>query len=104
MSGGNREVSLERVLVPQAPVLVAGFREVLWLTGVVGLGVTIWLQQRRAHQLDLDRKLWKTRALQLKGQVESNEDVEVTVEFLPAQTKITYGKYRQDEPATVDRP
>src|SRR5246127_4852039 len=32
MSGGNREVSLERVLVPQAPVLVAGFREVLWLS------------------------------------------------------------------------
>src|SRR6516165_3857143 len=32
MSGGNRELSPRRVLVPQAPVLVAGFREVLWLT------------------------------------------------------------------------
>jgi len=32
MSGGNRELSPPRVLVPQAPVLVAGFREVLWLT------------------------------------------------------------------------
>src|SRR5437899_5866185 len=32
MSGGNREVSPQRVLVPQAPVLVAGFREVLWLS------------------------------------------------------------------------
>ena len=32
MSGGNREVSTQRVLVPQAPVLVAGFREVLWLS------------------------------------------------------------------------
>src|SRR5215468_11477 len=32
MSDGNREVSLKRVLVPQAPVLVAGFREVLWLS------------------------------------------------------------------------
>src|SRR5439155_23835547 len=32
MSGGNCQVSLERVLVPQGPVLVAGFREVLWLS------------------------------------------------------------------------
>jgi len=32
MSGGNRELSPPQVLVPQAPVLVAGFREVLWLT------------------------------------------------------------------------
>src|ERR1700758_5277217 len=32
MSGGNRELSPARVLVPQAPVLVAGFSEVLWLT------------------------------------------------------------------------
>ena len=32
MSGGNRELSPRQVLVPQAPVLVAGFREVLWLT------------------------------------------------------------------------
>src|SRR6516164_11075478 len=32
MSGGNRELAPRRVLVPQAPVLVAGFREVLWLT------------------------------------------------------------------------
>ena len=32
MSGDNRDVSLQRVLVPQAPVLVAGFREVLWLS------------------------------------------------------------------------
>src|SRR6516165_7245809 len=32
MSGRNREFSPPRVLVPQAPVLVAGFREVLWLT------------------------------------------------------------------------
>src|SRR6516165_9527397 len=32
MSGGNCELSPPRVLVPQAPVLVAGFREVLWLT------------------------------------------------------------------------
>jgi ATP-dependent DNA helicase DinG len=32
MSGGNRELSPRRVLVPRAPVLVAGFREVLWLT------------------------------------------------------------------------
>jgi ATP-dependent DNA helicase DinG len=32
MSGGNREFSPPRVLVPQAPVLVAGFREALWLT------------------------------------------------------------------------
>ena len=32
MSGGNRELSPPRVLVPQAPVLVAGFREVVWLT------------------------------------------------------------------------
>src|SRR6516165_5334779 len=32
MSGGNRELSPRRVLVPQAPVLVAGFREVLWLS------------------------------------------------------------------------
>ena len=32
MSGGNRELSPRRVLVPQAPVLVAGSREVLWLT------------------------------------------------------------------------
>ena len=32
MSGGNRQLETERVLVPQAPVLVAGFREVLWLS------------------------------------------------------------------------
>jgi len=32
MSGGNREFSPPRVLVPQAPVVVAGFREVLWLS------------------------------------------------------------------------
>src|SRR5437763_88862 len=32
MSGGNREHATARVLVPQAPVLVAGFREVLWLS------------------------------------------------------------------------
>ena len=32
MSGGNRELTSARVLVPQAPVLVAGFREVLWLS------------------------------------------------------------------------
>ena len=32
MSGANREVSPPRVLVPQAPVVVAGFREVVWLT------------------------------------------------------------------------
>jgi len=32
MSGGNREPSPLRVLVPQAPLLVAGFREVLWLS------------------------------------------------------------------------
>src|SRR5271168_2983445 len=32
MSGGNRELTPARVLVPQAPVLVAGFREVLWLS------------------------------------------------------------------------
>jgi ATP-dependent DNA helicase DinG len=32
MSAGYSEVSPPRVLVPQAPVLVAGFREVLWLT------------------------------------------------------------------------
>src|ERR1700736_2631903 len=32
MSGGYREFAPQRVLVPQAPVLVAGFREVLWLS------------------------------------------------------------------------
>jgi ATP-dependent DNA helicase DinG len=32
MSGRNRELEPPRVLVPQAPVLVAGFREVLWLS------------------------------------------------------------------------
>src|SRR5215813_3546652 len=35
MSGGNRALAnkaLRRVLLPRAPVLVAGFREVLWLT------------------------------------------------------------------------
>src|SRR6516162_7769608 len=32
MCGGNREPSPLRVLVPQAPVVVAGFREVLWLS------------------------------------------------------------------------
>ena len=32
MSGGNREFSPPRVLVPQAPVVVAGFREVMWLS------------------------------------------------------------------------
>ena len=32
MSGGNRELAHPRALVPQAPVLVAGFREVLWLS------------------------------------------------------------------------
>src|SRR5216684_993746 len=32
MSAGNREVPPPRVLVPQAPVLVAGHREVLWLS------------------------------------------------------------------------
>jgi ATP-dependent DNA helicase DinG len=32
MSGGNRELSPPPILVPQAPVVVAGFREVLWLT------------------------------------------------------------------------
>src|SRR6266436_9451637 len=32
MSGGSREFARSRVLVPQAPVLVAGFREVLWLS------------------------------------------------------------------------
>ncbi len=32
MSGGYREVTPPRVLVPQAPVLVAGHREVLWLS------------------------------------------------------------------------
>src|SRR5271157_4250345 len=32
MSGGNRQLAPARVLVPQAPVLVAGFREVLWLS------------------------------------------------------------------------
>jgi ATP-dependent DNA helicase DinG len=32
MSGGNQELSPPRVSVPQAPVVVAGFREVLWLS------------------------------------------------------------------------
>src|SRR5271166_5951597 len=32
MPGGNRELLPRQVLIPQAPVLVAGFREVLWLT------------------------------------------------------------------------
>jgi ATP-dependent DNA helicase DinG len=32
MPEGNREPSSPRVLVPQAPVLLAGFREMLWLT------------------------------------------------------------------------
>src|SRR6266446_1076001 len=32
MSGGSSEFARSRVLVPQAPVLVAGFREVLWLS------------------------------------------------------------------------
>src|SRR5438309_7343055 len=32
MFGGNRELATARVLVPQVPVLVAGFREVLWLS------------------------------------------------------------------------
>src|SRR5258705_150209 len=32
MFGGNRELATARVLLPQAPVLVAGFREVLWLS------------------------------------------------------------------------
>src|SRR5215468_9270989 len=32
MSGEEREPSLSRVLVPRAPALVAGFREVLWLS------------------------------------------------------------------------
>src|SRR6266852_7491927 len=32
MSGGYREATPPRVLVPQAPVLVAGHREVLWLS------------------------------------------------------------------------
>jgi hypothetical protein len=44
-------------------------RDVLWLTVVVALGVSLWLQRRSMHQLELDRKLWETRALQLKGQV-----------------------------------
>ena len=32
MSAGYNEVSSPRLLLPQAPALVAGFREVLWLT------------------------------------------------------------------------
>src|ERR1700720_2274429 len=32
MSGGHREVAPPQVLVPQAPVLLAGHREVLWLS------------------------------------------------------------------------
>jgi ATP-dependent DNA helicase DinG len=32
MSGGNRELAPPRILVPQAPVLLAGHREVLWLS------------------------------------------------------------------------
>ena len=32
MFGGSRELATARVLVPRAPVLVAGFREVLWLS------------------------------------------------------------------------
>src|SRR5215475_4743793 len=32
MSGEHREDTPQRVLVPRAPVLVAGFREVLWLS------------------------------------------------------------------------
>src|SRR5260370_13005556 len=32
MSAGNREVAPPQVLVPQAPVLLAGHREVLWLS------------------------------------------------------------------------
>src|SRR5437868_10734747 len=32
MPEGSRDVSPQRVLVPPAPVLVAGFREVLWLS------------------------------------------------------------------------
>ena len=32
MSGANQVLSPPRILVPQAPVLVAGFRELLWLT------------------------------------------------------------------------
>src|ERR1700730_13076027 len=32
MSAGHREVAPARVLVPQAPVLLAGHREVLWLS------------------------------------------------------------------------
>ena len=78
-------------------------RDVLWLMVVVGMAVTLWLTVRRAHDIETDRKLWETRALQLKGQVEGNEDVETTVEFLPTKTNITFGKYRADEPAALNR-
>ena len=79
-------------------------RDVLWLTVVVGMALGWWITARRARDLEIDRKLWETRALQLKGQVEGTEDVEVKVEFLPTKTNITFGKYRQDEPATPNQP
>jgi hypothetical protein len=75
-------------------------RDVLWLMVVVGMGCAFWIQLSQANRLRDERTLWKTRAIQLKGQVEGNEDVETTVEFLPTKTNITFGKYREDDPAT----
>ena len=64
-------------------------RDVLWLMVVVGLVVGFTLQSRRAHDLELDRTLWKTRAMQLKSQAELDGDV--TIEFLPTKTNVHYG-------------
>jgi len=64
------------------------------------MGCAFWIQLSQANRLRDERTLWKTRAIQLKGQVEGNEDVETTVEFLPTKTNITFGKYREDDPAT----
>jgi len=69
-------------------------RDVLWLTVVVAMGVVLWIKARQAHELELERKLWETRALQLKSQVESGDDA--TVEFLPTKTSVTFGKKQFD--------
>jgi hypothetical protein len=73
-------------------------RDLLWLMVVVGLAAALWMLRIERDRVIEERVLWETRAMQLKGQVESNEEVETTVEFLPTKTNIKFGKYRKDEP------
>src|SRR5688500_16776372 len=56
-------------------------RDVLWLTAVVAVSVAWWTQVQRAERVEVERKLWETRTMQLKSQVERGSGA--SVKFFP---------------------